>query len=128
MTDKLITGSEKEKLDVLIYISTHRNEPRLLVTLKFMAGIITNQQNTDILKDFWNSVVCNVDGVLEFNLAQKVRLLMNLLGQSKINGDELDSRIPNLEGIKNLIDVVIISKISSFKEAMKDSDYLSKRM
>lgn len=72
MTEKLTLGSDHEKFNIIKYISAHRNEPRLLVTLKFMAGIITSQKNTkdedEALNDFWNAMVCNVEGNIEFSM------------------------------------------------------------
>lgn len=52
---------------------------------------------------------------------------MNLLGQAKREG-VLDKRIPNLEEVVQLIDIVVINNISSFKVTLKDSDYMSKNI
>ena len=35
---------------------------------------------------FWQGMTCNVDGVIELGVENKVTLMMHLLSQSKIDG------------------------------------------
>ena len=35
---------------------------------------------------FWQAMTCNVDGVIELGVENKVTLMMHLLSQSKIDG------------------------------------------
>lgn len=72
-------GGEGNKAAELI--AQHRNEPRYLMTLKFLAGIVSQDESpegTIALQRYWEAVTCNVDGVLELGIERKVTLLMNL--------------------------------------------------
>ena len=80
LIEKITSGTEAEYRNVIKYISVYRNEPRLLYTLKFMCGILTQSDNLKALTDFWNSMSCNVEGLIEFSIESKVKLLAHLLG------------------------------------------------
>ena len=45
---------------------------------------------------FWQAMTCNVDGVIELVVENKVTIMMHLLSQSKIDG-RIDERIPNIQ-------------------------------
>lgn len=123
------------------FIGEHRNEPRYLMTLKFLAGIVSKEQDdieaserdttsllpskaTTLVKRFWDAVTCNVDGVLELGLENKITLLMHLLVQSKNNG-QFDPRNPHLLTIIKLIDEVVLRDIMAWREPIVQSSYLS---
>ncbi len=130
LRELLISDDKDTHTQAAQFIGKHRNEPRYLLTLKFLAGIVTNDQspNSNILvQRFWETVTCNVDGVIELGLEAKVTLLMHLLAQTKIDG-ELDDRIPSLNKIKELIDTVVILGITRFHEQLIASGYNSPKI
>ncbi|QCS24076.1 hypothetical protein FEC77_02200 [Rickettsia parkeri] len=84
------------------------------MTLKFLAGMVSNENNQELIEIFWKAVTCNVDRILELGIERKIILLMHLLAQSNING-KFDSRIPNLKQIQNLIDEVVLKDITGWE-------------
>ena len=94
------------------------------MTLKFLAGIVNNYDNQELIEIFWEAITCNVDGILELGIERKIILLMHLLAQSKING-KFDSRIPHLKQIQELIDEVVLKDITIWEQHIIDSGYLS---
>ena len=135
---RLLRGTEVEILEATQFIGEHRNEPKYLMALKLMAGIVSNEQqpiassssplssqSTPLIARFWDSVTCNVDGVLELGIETKVKLLMHLLAQGKIGG-RLDSRIPNLKTMMDLIDSTVLTDITQWGETIIQSGYLSR--
>ncbi|KJV59211.1 hypothetical protein RFEPED_1612 [Rickettsia felis str. Pedreira] len=97
------------------------------MTLKFLAGIVNNDNNQELIEIFWEAVTCNVDGILELGIERKIILLMHLLAQSKING-KFDNRIPNLTQIQNLIDDIVLKDITIWEQHIIDSGYLSEKI
>lgn len=61
------------------FIGQHRNEPKYLMTLKFLSGLIATSKEDQIINAFWEAAVCNIDGVLDLGVDTKIELLMNLL-------------------------------------------------
>ena len=57
------------------------------MTLKFLAGIASNDDSKELIEIFWESAICNVNGILELDIEKKIILLMHLLAQSKIKGE-----------------------------------------
>ena len=51
------------------------------MTLKFMAGIVTStsEKNNEIVYMFWQAMTCNVDGIIELGVGNKVNLMMHML-------------------------------------------------
>ncbi|WP_230455919.1 hypothetical protein [Rickettsia rickettsii] len=94
------------------------------MTLKFLAGMVSNENNQELIAIFWKAVTCNVDRILELGIERKIILLMHLLAQSNING-KFDSRIPNLKQILYLIDEVVLKDITGWEQHIIDSGYLS---
>lgn len=106
------------------FIGEHRNDPKYLMTLKFLAGIENNDDNQELIEIFWEAITCNVDGILELGIERKIILLMHLLTQSKIN-EKFNSRIPYLKQIQELIDEIVLKDITIWKQHIIDSGYLS---
>jgi len=128
-----VKGEEQEKLVreaaklAAKFIGEHRNEPKYLMTLKFLSGLVTSEEGIagqELVLKFWEAAVCNVDGVLELGIDSKVTLLMHLLGQASKNGI-IDPRIPNLSAIQQLIDEVVLRNINKWGEQIIASGYLS---
>ncbi|HJD67832.1 MAG TPA: hypothetical protein LFV66_05270 [Rickettsia endosymbiont of Bembidion lapponicum] len=109
------------------FIGEHRNEPKYLMTLKFLAGIANNDDSQELTKIFWEAATCNVNGILELGIEKKITLLMHLLAQNKING-EFDNRIPHLKQIQNLIDNTVLRDITLWEQHIIDSEYLSEEI
>ena len=109
------------------FIGEHRNDPKYLMTLKFLAGIVNNDDNQELIEIFWEAITCNVNGILELGIERKIILLMHLLAQSKING-KFDNRIPNLTQIQNLIDDIVLKDITIWEQHIIDSGYLSEKI
>lgn len=117
----------KEQEKVAEFIAQHRNEPRYLMTLKFVAGILSHdpsQEAEQAIKIFWDAILCNIDGVLEFGVEAKITLLMHLLGQAR-EENILDERIPNLNKVTDLIDSVVLQDIAGWVTQLEQSDYRS---
>ncbi len=54
------------------FIGKHRNEPKYLMTLKFLVGMVSNDNNQELIEIFWEAVTCNVDGILELGIERKL--------------------------------------------------------
>ncbi|MDE8612079.1 hypothetical protein PQ676_07750, partial [Rickettsia felis] len=122
LKNQLLDNHTKSK--TASFIGEHRNDPKYLMTLKFLAGIVNNENNQELIEIFWEAVTCNVDSILELGIERKIILLMHLLAQSKING-KFDNRIPNLTQIQNLIDDIVLKDIPIWEQHIIDSGYLS---
>jgi HEAT repeat protein len=142
---RLLKGTELEVQETAQFIGGHRNEPKYLLTLKLMAGLVSAEQDVatnnsslsttfPIVTRFWDAVTCNVDGVLEFGLETKISLLMHLLAQGKRNEKFLtqeesewkfDSRNPHLPTLTTLIDEIVLKNIANWGEHIIQSGYLS---
>ena len=139
--ERMKGGNAEERAKVAQYIAEQRTEPRFLMMLKFMAGIVTSEgQDIDetespnakaeaqkLVNIFWDAVTCNVDGVLELGSETKIGLLMHLLSQAKVNG-QLDQRIPNLKEMEQMIDILVLSDLSKWGNQLKESDYMSENI
>jgi len=119
--------NEEDKSKAANFIGEHRNDPKYLMTLKFLAGIVNNDNNQELIEIFWEAATCNVDGILELGIERKIILLMHLLAQSKIN-EKFDNRIPNLTQIQELIDEVVLKDITNWEQHIIDSGYLSEEI
>jgi hypothetical protein len=125
---ELLSQKDKEQVQaVATWIAHHRNEPKYLMTLKFLAGLVSQSKDKLLVQRFWESVSCNVEGILELGLESKVSLLIHLLGQSSIAG-KLDERIPNLAQIQVLIDEVVVGDIGKWQPTVIESGYLSPKL
>ncbi|RZI45392.1 NACHT domain-containing protein, partial [Rickettsiales endosymbiont of Peranema trichophorum] len=112
------------------FISNHRNEPKCLMMLKFLSGLVANERSDRaelLVIRFWDAVLCNVDGVLECDGVARVKLLMHILGQAKVQG-LVDARIPNLDRIVELIDEEVCGNVFEWGEEICSSSYLSDEM
>ncbi len=146
LQNSLMSPNEVEMRRAARSIGEHRNEPKYLMILKFLAGMVSDEEErakgaqvvtassgppsrepSSLLTQFWEAVTCNVDGVLELGVETKVKLLMHLLGQSKV-GKNFDARIPNLHKIIAFIDDVILKDIAAWGEHIIQSGYLSPRI
>ena len=110
--------------EVATHLAEHRNEPRYLMTLKFLAGLVSKSNDTALVQRFWEAVSCNVEGVLELGVASKVELLMHLMAQSTTNGG-LDTRIPNREKLQKLVDEELVKDLARWQEQLIASGYKS---
>ena len=110
--------------EVATHLAEHRNEPRYLMTLKFLAGLVSKSSDTALVQRFWEAVSCNVEGVLELGVASKVGLLMHLMAQSTTNG-KLDERIPNSEKLQKLVDEEVVKDLARWQDQLIASGYKS---
>ncbi|WP_341788540.1 NACHT domain-containing protein [Rickettsia endosymbiont of Lasioglossum villosulum] len=122
LKNQLLDNHTKSK--IASFIGEHRNEPKYLMTLKFLAGIANNDDSKELIEIFWEAATCNVNGILELGIEKKIALLMHLLAQSKIK-DEFNNRIPYLKQIQNLIDDIVLKDITIWEQHIIDSGYLS---
>jgi len=81
----------------------------------------------ELIRRFWESVSCNVDGTIELGLESKVKLFMHLLGQATVRG-RVDDRICNLVIVQDLIDFAVVNNLASFGETIISSGYVSARI
>jgi HEAT repeat protein len=136
---RLLKGTDSEIMETTQFIGEHRNDPKYLMILKLMAGLVSAEQDTSreasgsssslttrspLVPRFWDAVTCNVDGVLELGLENKITLLMHLLAQGKRDG-QFDPRNPHLPALMKLIDEVVLKDIVSWGEQIIQSGYLS---
>jgi HEAT repeat protein len=125
---ELLSQKDKDQVQTVAeWIAHHRNEPKYLMTLKFLAGLVSQSQDKLLVQRFWESVSCNVEDILELGLESKVSLLMHLLGQSSMGG-KLDERIPNLAQIQELIDEIVVGDMGKWQQDVIESGYLSPRL
>ncbi|KAL4471090.1 hypothetical protein ABPG72_006471 [Tetrahymena utriculariae] len=128
--EKLQNGNQQKKIDLINYISQHRNEERMLQVLKFMSEIIINLRDQSVLDEFWYSMSCNIEGMLEFDITQKVKLLMHLIGSTNNQSENdilsINNTIPNINKIKVFIDLAVIFDLNEFKNELMHSGYKSK--
>lgn len=124
---ELMKGDLKQVKEVCYLIGQHRNEPQYLMVLKFLAGIVSNEQDKQLVEKLWTAITCNVDGVLELGLETKITLLMHLLEQSKVTGN-LNIKIPNLIKIQELIDGIVPKDITKWREQIINSGYVSEKI
>ena len=113
------------------FTADHRNEPKYLMSLKFLAGIIDDERfESDSKKTkllvarFWEAVSCNIDGVIELGVEQKVKLLMHLLGQIRLD-DTSNIKIPNLDKMQEFIDDVVKQNLFDWQTDILNSGYMS---
>ena len=83
------------------FLADNRDNPKYLVVLKFMSGLISKEGNADLTQAFWESMTCNIEGVIDLGEDRKIDLFMNLLGQ--VSKDKLKD-IANIEKITAFID------------------------
>ena len=135
--DKLKTEKNAENLKCIWrFIAEYRYEPRYLMVLKFLAGMIASDEEKItnhlsficLTKPFWESVCCNIDGELELGVEKKVNLFLHLLSQSFNKSGELSDRIPFKELLQVFIDAVVISDLLGFGMELKQSHYMSKNI
>ena len=129
LKEQLMSNSvpENQKRDICKFIGDHRNEPRYLMMLKFLTGLLTADQSKgaeDTVKIFWDAVVCNIDGLIELGVENKVGLIMHLLEQAKIKG-MIDLRVPQKNQMTLFIDAVVLHDLFSWTAQLKESDYMS---
>ncbi len=140
LREQLLTEDKAQLQKTAQFIGEHRNEPKYLMTLKFLAGMVSDEEGrgaqvassssrapSSLLRRFWETVTCNVDGVLELGVETKVKTLMHLLGQSKIRG-ELPSGLPNREKIIDFVDGIILKNIAQWEQEIIQSGYLSRAL
>jgi len=126
----LKNNNEEEQRDIANFIARHRNEPRYLMILKFMAGLLSANSSIQAQKAiqiFWDAIMCNPDGILELGVEAKVTLLMHLLNQTK-KKEKLDQRTPSLEQAVKLIDAAVFRDTTGFTAQLRESDYLSENI
>lgn len=129
LLDQLASDKEEISREAAEFIAHHRNEPKYLMTLKFMVVLIQTQDSLVAIK-FWEAIVCNVNGFLELGTEYKTTLLMHLLKQSGVDKNT-GYFITHKEEIENFIDKVIMRDTESFLrwgETIKSTGYLSSSM
>lgn len=127
--DLLSSNNEQTSREAAEFIAHHRNEPKYLVILKYMAGLIQTKDSLVAIK-FWESILCNVNGLLELGTEGKAALLMHLLGYIRIDRTT-KYLIPYKETMVIFIDDLIIKDDSVFLRwsgHIKATGYLSDRM
>jgi hypothetical protein len=141
LLEKLASTNLSQAKETAEFIASHRNDLTYLMTLKFLAAMVTTRKkpsiadketvsDQELISRFWESTTCNIDSIIELGLEQKVTLMMHLLGQAIIQG-KVDSRIPNQEAITKLIDQAVIEDeegIASWNEEIIYSGYISQKM
>ncbi|MEK6734545.1 MAG: hypothetical protein AABY27_05505 [Pseudomonadota bacterium] len=130
LAKQLMSGDKDISSKAAYFVAEHRNFDSFLPLLKTTAELLSQIQDGEDptpIQRFWEAATCNVDGVLEIGADEKVALLMHLLPQALVNGD-FDSRIPNLEVIKNFIEMHVLKDILEWKKELKTSGYFSNEM
>jgi HEAT repeat protein len=156
LKEHLSSHDEAMHQDAAQLIAHHRSEPRYLMSLKFLAGLVstpTNMHQSRAAEDtgaarnqegqaqgqellalrFWDAVTCNVEGLLEFGLDTKVELFMHLLGQVSSRQMEQilsreDALAEKFKLMQELIDVVVLSDFNKWSEVVIASNYISRNI
>lgn len=129
LINRLASKSNEISSNTAEFIAQHRNEPKYLMTLQFMVGLVQTQSSLVAIK-FWEAIVCNVNGLLELGTEYKATLLMNLLRQAGTN-KETSYFIPHREAMVNFIDNSVIKGTEDFLrwgDTIKATGYLSENM
>ena len=90
------------------FIATRRDNPKYLMTWKFLSGLIDDMEvyvdtigtlgevkeakeklKEKVRQAFWESMLCNVDGAIDLGEDGRVKLFMHLLGQVSEKGRKL---------------------------------------
>ncbi len=124
---KELLSQEGQVREIATWMAHHRHDPKYLMTFKFLAGLVSQAEglrSERLVQSFWEAASCNVDGVLELGIEEKINLFMHLLSQSKVKG-ELDRRIPNLAKIRTLIDGEVCKDLAKWQVQLLESGYLS---
>ncbi|MCT4635722.1 MAG: NACHT domain-containing protein [Rickettsiales bacterium] len=121
-------GSSEAK-EAAEFIASHRHETKYLTFLKFIAKTLSDLDNEGqiAITRFWEAVTCTIHETVETGIDKPITLWMHLLSQVMIN-EALDSRIPNLSKIIDIIDKAILSDFIRWKSALESSGYLSHRI
>ena len=120
-------SSKETRKETTKFITKHRNDPIFLTTFKFLAGLISKESDHQLEQAFWDAILCNIDGVIEVGLEQKVTLWMHLFEQV-VDKEDLKLRNPNIELMANLIDKVVLENLLDWRQQIIYSGYLSDRM
>jgi hypothetical protein len=104
------------------FLASVRNDPRYLSVLSFLAAKLARESATlpaahakRIMHRFWTSLVCNVDGVLEFGVRYKAFLLMSLLERCKVGG-ALVAHVPAAEAMVVFIENTVLGTLTNAQD------------
>jgi hypothetical protein len=62
---------------------------------------------------------------MELGVENKVTLMMFVLSQDRLKDDNFHPRIPNLQQMKDLNDIVVLQDLLSWGGRFKETDYLT---
>ena len=129
------------------FIATHRDEPKYLMTWKFLSGLVDNMDvyvdiagDSKKIKDaeeelkgqvrqaFWESMLCNLDGVIDLGEDSRITLFMHLLGQVSKKGRESVKALKCAKELENFIYEVVSKDLEKWVETITASGYLSEGM
>jgi hypothetical protein len=129
LRDGLISDKPEEVEKTAEFIAIHRNESKHFMVLKFLAGIAAHNENRskDLVNRFWEAISCNIDGIIEAGVEDKISLFMHLLPKTRIE-EKIDIRVPNLSEITNFIDEEMSNYLIEWKEEIVSSGYASSNM
>ncbi len=108
------------------FIASHRDETQYHVFLKFLAGMVSGVEDRDKIAiiRFWDAVACELDETVETGTSGLVTLWMHLLSQATRDG-VVDSRIPNLGAMVEIIDHQVLNNFLQWKKVIEASGYIS---
>ncbi|RZI45099.1 NACHT domain-containing protein [Rickettsiales endosymbiont of Peranema trichophorum] len=127
LLQQLVIGGETGR-KALSFISQVKMEPRYLMVLKMLVGLVMGESGSDsgsLKQQFWSGVITNADGVLELDLESRVKMLMHLLEQVK---SEERAYIPHFKKLEELIDEVVCGDVMGWTEHIRSSRYMSEQV
>ena len=147
LKEQLASETQELAQKAALFIARHRSEPRYLMTLKFLSGIVTNDPSEKarlVQLRFLDAISCNIDGLIELGMEKKVILLMHIMAQvneslllspaaggtaNLAKQEELKEKIQTkIQGIKDFIDIEILKDLSKWSNAVIASHYLSDKI
>lgn len=131
-------SEDKNNEDIVQVLGLNRYSHRYQMVLKFLTYLITtnqsnNEKEEEVVNLFWETMICNIDGVLEFSLDMKILLFMCLLPHAKTtkkilddNGnDEHNMIFPHIQKIADSIDKAVTHNINCYHNDLIASGYSS---
>lgn len=130
LKDKLMSDTCEHSSMVANYIAENRYDSNIFLMLKFLTGLVAREKGGNaqrLINRFWDALVCNVDGILEFGVNKKITLLMQLLNEAKISGIYMVPT-PHLRQIRVLINDVVLKDLSGWGKTLRSTGYISNKI
>lgn len=115
--------------DTSLFIMTNRYEPRYFMVWKFLASMLLREASAGshpaVFDRFWDCMLCNIDGLLEFGADFKLSLQLNLLAQYPEAVRNTPGRICDVCAV---VEGILATHFSTYSELLGASGYHSEAL